>query len=451
MFTNSTDHHLIEAVLRQFPAYLRQRDLLLGFSGGLDSTVLLHLLVQLRDAGHIAPFTAMHVHHGLHAQADQWVSHAQRISQMHGVPLLIEHVEVGPDTGRTGVEAAARDARYTALASRMEEGGVLVTAHQRDDQAETFLIQLMRGAGVRGLSAMPSLMPFACGWHLRPMLGVSRSELERYAEEHDLVWIEDPSNLETRFARNHVRHELLPILTRQWPMAAQTLVRAASRMAATEGLLHDLARMDLERAQTDDPHILAVPALLQFGQERLHNVLRFWLLELGFPLPPESRLAEMGHLLRSRHDAVPEIQWDAIVVRRWREGLYATRQRSEPPSVLNQSWAAEEPLELPELGVQLFPERQHGQGLSWNQVREHGLSIRVRQGGERIRLAGQAHHKDLKQLLQEAAIPPWERARLPFIHVGEHLAQVADRWISADALAGDHEEGVVIHVRTLDP
>ena len=447
MVKKSTDRCLIDAVFWHFPPYLRQRDLLLAFSGGLDSTVLLHLLVRLRDAGQIAPFTVVHVHHGLQAVADDWVRHAQDITQAHKVPLRVEHVAVDPAAGGRGLEGAARKARYAVLASRMEEGGVLVTAHQKDDQAETFLLQLMRGAGVRGLSAMPPLMPFARGWHLRPLLGMRRTELECYAEQHDLAWVEDPSNLDTRFARNHVRHELLPVLNRHWPKATETLARAASRMAATEGLLHDLARMDLERALTDDPHVLAVPDLLQFDQERLHNALRFWLLQLGFPPPPEPRLAEMGHLLRIRHDAVPEVHWDAAVVRRWREGLYAMRRRPDPPSVLDRPWMAEAPLELPEFGVQLIPLRSHGQGLSWQQVREQGLSIRVRQGGERIKLTGQAHHKDVKQLLQEAAIPPWERARLPFIHVGDRLAQVGARWISADACAHDDEEGLVIQLR----
>lgn len=442
MDMNPADLDLIDTVLGQIPVHLRKRGLLLGFSGGLDSTVLLHLLCRLRDLGRIGPFSAMHVHHGLQAEADRWVEHARNVTGMQHVPLMIERVSVVLASGR-GIEAAAREARHAALEAGMEEGGAVFTAHHQDDQAETFMLQLMRGAGVRGLSAMPAIAPFGKGWQLRPLLGVTRERLHGYACAHGLTWIEDPSNLDGAFARNHLRNQVFPSLMEHWPQAARTLARAARRMAATESLLGDLARIDLEQARTEDNFRITVSGLLGLSDERLHNAVRGWLHELDFPAPPEPRLRELRHMLRAREDAMPTLQWAGLALRRWHGHLYAMRVMPAP-GPLDRSWDAGAPLDLPELGVRIIPQWTAGRGLGMAAIQRHGLSVRLRRGGERLRLAGQPHHSSLKHLLQAAGIPPWERARMPLFFMGETLAMAGESWTSAEWAASPDEDGLSI-------
>ena len=440
---------MIESVLDKIPPHFRQRPMLLAFSGGLDSTVLLHLLVRLRDAGEIAPFKVMHVHHGLQAQADAWVEHAERLSADVGAELRVIRVLLTNAEGQ-GIEAAARHARYAALAEGMEEGGVLLTAHHRDDQAETLLIQLMRGSGVRGLSAMANLSPFRDGWHLRPMLELGREQLMEYAQSNGLKWVEDPSNADISLARNHVRHRVIPVLKDHWPQAVHTLSRAARRMAASEGLLQDLGRIDLELARTDEASILDVAALLRLPDERLNNAIRCWLLELSFPLPPEPRLSEVRRTLSAREDSVPHLSWSGAELRRWRGHLYALHPHAAVTTQeIDILWDGQAELRLPLLGLRLEPRLEIGRGLKLDEVMSNGLRIRLRKGGEKIRLNKQLHHSYLKNLLQSSDIPPWQRARVPLFYLGESLAQVTDQWISSDHEADESETGMVVHIHPL--
>jgi len=444
------DRSMIEAVLRKIPPHLRRQPLLVAFSGGLDSTVLLHLLSRLRDKGELGPFTALHIHHGLQAQADHWINHAEQTAQQLNVPLIVEHVQVQLGSG-AGLEGAAREARYRALASRMEAGGVLLTAHHRDDQAETFLLQLMRGAGVRGLASMPLLAPFARGWHLRPMLELGRDEIRSYALEHGLAWVDDPSNADTRLARNLIRHRVLPVLRNQWPKAVATLARAARRMAAAEELLGELGRIDLEAARSDQPDRLNATLLARLSDQRLFNAIRTWLIELGLPLPPESRLAEVRRMLDARADALPILRWQGAEMRRWRAGLYAL---PHPTNTIDPSfsvlWSATTTLDCPEIGWRIIPHKVIGSGLRLDVIQHAGLRIRLRQGGERIQVAGRSHHQSLKNLFQASSIPPWERERLPLFFIGEQLVQVGDRWSDSSLMARAGEHGLRIILHRLD-
>lgn len=443
------DRNLIEAVLRKIPLHLRRQPILVAFSGGLDSTVLLHLLSRLRDAEELASLSAVHVHHGLQPQADHWAEHAEETCRKLGIPLVIERVQVKP-TGE-GIESAARKARYAVLARHLEQGGGLVTAHHRDDQAETFLLQLMRGAGVRGLASMPALAPFARGWHLRPMLEFGRHEIHAYALEHGLHWVMDPSNADIHHARNLIRHRIFPVLHTHWPKAEATLARAARRMAVTEELLEDLGRLDLAAARSDQVDRLDATVLARLADHRLFNAVRTWLIELDLPLPPEPRLAEIRRMLDARADALPILRWKGGEIRRWREGLYArpehTRTVDASFSVL---WDATTTLDCPELGWRIVPHKVMGSGLRLDLMQTGGLRIRLRQGGERIRVAGQAHHQSLKNLFQASSIPPWERERMPLFFIDDQLVQVGDRWIDTSFTARKDEPGLQIILQRLN-
>jgi tRNA(Ile)-lysidine synthase len=446
---NVHDQDLIEAVLRHIPAHLRHRPLLVAFSGGLDSTVLLHLLSRLRETDELASLSAVHVHHGLQPQADRWVDHVQDYCRALDVPLIVERIQVDP-MGE-GIESAARKARYAALVRHLEQGGMLVTAHHRDDQAETFLLQLMRGAGVRGLSSMPMMAPLAGGWHLRPLLDIGRETLHAYALAHGLHWIEDPSNADPRHARNLVRHRIFPVLHTHWPKAEATLARAARRMAVTEELLGDLGRLDLEAARSDQVDRLDAMELARLPDQRLFNAVRTWLIELGLSLPPEPRLAEIRRMLDARADALPVIRWPGSELRRWREGLYALRERARPlDPTFTRILHPDTVMDCPELGWRVIPHKTMGSGLRLASIPSEGLVMRLRRGGEKIRVAGQAHHhQSLKNLFQASSIPPWERERLPLFFIGDRLVQVGESWIDASHAAGPNEAGLHIVLERL--
>ena len=390
-----------------------------AFSGGLDSTVLLHLLARLRERQALPPISAVHVHHGLQAVADAWVEHCRAQCAALNIPLVVRHVQVA--TGAS-VERAAREARYGVFAEALAAGEVLLMAQHRDDQAETLLLRLLRGAGVRGLAAMPASRPLASGILLRPLLGVARAELEAWARAQGLSWIEDPSNDDTALARNFLRHEILPRLTQCWPAASAVLARDAEQLAEADALLGELAALDLKAARTPvRPDWLALPSLelaplLALSEARQRNALREWLRPLTL-LPEREHWAGWRDLRDAAVDAAPRWCLDGGVLRRaggrlwWLSGDWL---RASVEAVVDWREPAR-PLALP----------GNGQVRLAGPVPEGRLQIRYRQGGEVLDLAGRGH-RDLKRLLQESALPAFLRGRLPLLYAGEALVAVAN-------------------------
>ncbi|SFP87771.1 tRNA(Ile)-lysidine synthase [Geopseudomonas sagittaria] len=398
---------------RQAPAWK------VAFSGGLDSTVLLHLLARLRQRQALPPISVIHVHHGLQAAADAWVEHCRAQCAVLNVPLLVRHVQVAAGAS---VERAAREARYAVFAELLGEGEVLLAAQHQDDQAETLLLRLLRGAGARGLAAMPASRPLAAGWLLRPLLGMSRAELERWARAQGLQWIEDPSNDDMTLARNFLRHEILPRLTQCWPAASAVLARDAEQMAEADGLLGELAALDLQAAAAHAlPKWLELPSLrlaplLALSEARQRNALREWLRPLTLP-PEREHWAGWRDLRDAAVDAAP----------RWRLGGGELRRAGGRLWWLSGDW-----LQAPTETVVDWPEPLQPLALPGNgRVRLAGalpggrLQIRYRQGGEVLDLAGRGH-RDLKRLLQECALPAFVRGRLPLLYAGEALVAVAN-------------------------
>ncbi len=415
--------------------------LLVAYSGGLDSHVLLHALTRLRPT---AGFTlrAVHVHHGLQPQADAWAQHCERICAGLGVPCVVERVRV-EHAAADGMEAAARRARYACLAQVLVPGEVLLTAHHRDDQAETVLLQLLRGTGMHGLAGMPGLAPFSRGVHARPLLAFPRQVLERYAREQGLAWIEDPSNRRLEIDRNLIRHQVLPLLRERWPAAGRQLAQAASHAAEAAALLDELARADLALC-AGERNSLRVSALRRLSPARGRNALRHWIRRQGFRVPSAKQLwllqAQLADDTRTRHSA---FRWRGAELRRYRDAL-VLRAITARPATGTIAWDGAQPLLLPSVGrvVRLAPVL--GQGLARARVEDAGFSVRFRQGGEACRLPGRAHHHKLKKLLQEAGVPPWERERLPLLYVHDELAAIGDRWVCAPFAAGRDEPGLVV-------
>lgn len=396
--------------------------LLVGLSGGLDSTGLLHALSQDPQA-RAQGLRAVHVHHGLQPLAEDWASHCAEFCDSIGVPLTILKVVVDRDSGE-GLEAAARKARYAAFESVLREGETLVTAHHRDDQAETFLLRALRGSGPDGLAAMRPWRKFAAGNHWRPLLDTPRSELLAYANQHGLAWLEDPSNEDLRHDRNFLRQRILPLLRERWPQADAAFTRSAVLSADAVELLQREDALALAMARTADPSALSVTALLELPATRRARVLRRWIEELGLPPLPGEGVAQIEtDLLPARADAQARFEWRDAVIERWRDLLHAQWRREPLPTEWNAEWNGREPLPLPGgdllrlQGAESFP---------------FPLRVFARQGGERIALPDREHSHTLKNVLQELGVPPWEREVLPLLSNGAgELVAIADLAYSA--------------------
>jgi len=416
-------HRFLDS-LRQLPAAERCH---LALSGGLDSCVLLHLLTSLREQ---LPWRlqAIHINHGLQVVADVWQAHCETLCQEYGVPLQVVRLSLAPGSGES-VEAVAREARYRAFAEHMAPGDLLLTAQHRDDQAETLLLQLLRGSGPAGLAAMPVQSRFFAGWLVRPLLDVSRADLERYAREHRLKWEEDPSNRDQRFDRNFLRHRVMPLLKERWPAAAQTLARAARFSGELLVLAREEAEEDLARARRSGGGDLSIGSLRAFDSIRLRNLLRHWIVSTGAPLPNSRQLARIEReAVRGRPDATPLILWSGWQVRRYRDLLRLERIPAAFDPSVSFAWPEGETLGLPgDLG-RLVAETA-ADGIDRERWFAARVEVRFRQGGERCLPAGQAHHRPLKKLFQEWGVPVWERSRIPLIYLDGELAAIPGRLV----------------------
>lgn len=389
-----------------------------AFSGGLDSTVLLHLLAGLAQREAIPPLSAIHIHHGLQPTADAWPAHCQQRCDALGVPLQTVSVQVRPGAS---LERAAREARYAAFEAVLGPGEVLLVAQQRDDQAETLLFRLLRGAGVRGLAAMPPSRPLGAGYLLRPLLQCSRAELQAYAVAHRLSWLDDPSNADRRFSRNYLRHRVMPVLAARWPQAAAAMARAAEHLGEAAQLLDELAQQDLATAQTpgafvwlDLPNLPLTP-LRALSDARQRNALRYWLRELT-PMPDSDHWAGWQALRDAAGDAMPVWRLAAGELRRADERLWWLSgdwlQAPAPPTM---QLCTNQPIRLPGNGcVRIDGCLPDG---AWR--------LTYRQGGEALQLPARGQ-RDLKRLLNERQLPAFVRGRLPLLWCAGELRAVAN-------------------------
>lgn len=413
----SLPRRLLET-LRELP---RPRGYLIALSGGLDSVVLLHAMAAVRDRIGL-PLRAVHVDHGIHEDAARWSGHCRSLCRQLSIPLVERRVNVTPSP-RESLEALARNARYRAIAEVLREREMLLLAQHGDDQVETFLLQLLRGAGVEGLSAMPRLRAWRGGWMARPLLGFTRAQLRRWAEAQDLSWIEDPSNRDRRIARNYLRHEILPRLRQRWPALATTVGRSAAHCAEAAELLRELAGEDLEKAEGVTPWQLSIPSLLELSPPRQRNLLRHWIREREVAVPGSRVLETVLRQAAARVDAVPEVRWKGGVVRRYRHRLYLFPEPlPEAPREQVLHWRGGEPLALPRGLGRLVPPAAGRPG--W--FPEAGVEVVFDRRALRCRLAGREGSRGFKALCQALGIPPWLRPLLPLLLVDGRLAAVAD-------------------------
>ncbi len=396
-----------------------------AFSGGLDSTVLLDLLARLRES-HGFVLTALHVHHGLSRNADRWAAACEAFAAARGVPLRIERVQV--ERGHpSGLEAAARVARHAAFARCGAE--FLALAHHRDDQAETVLLQALRGTGVKGLSAMAEARAASGAVWLRPLLDERRETLQEHAREAGLDWVEDESNELVAFDRNFLRHEVMPVIERRFPQYRETLARLARHAASASELLEALGREDAARLADGDG--LSASGLEGLDPPRRANVLRHFLAARGLAMPGDARLADMARQLAgARDDArVLLLHGGRALVRHRGRILVEQAPREAGWEV---AWRGEREVALGEgRGAVRFDEVA-GQGIALARASSGRWRFASRAGGERIRLRAGGPSRTLKNLLQEHAVPVWHRTRLPLLFDGDQLVWVPGIGVAAD-------------------
>jgi tRNA(Ile)-lysidine synthase len=415
---NPCDSDLSARLLPNLMPWRRAKTWHIAFSGGLDSTVLLHLLAHLAQSESLPALSAIHVHHGLQAVADAWPEHCQSICEALGVPLQVIRVQVQPGAS---LERAAREARYQAFNQALQANEVLLTAQHRDDQAETLLFRLLRGAGVRGLSGMPRQRALGKGHLLRPLLDVTRAELEAYASEHDLSWIEDPSNQDRQYSRNYLRHQVFPELTRRWPQALATIARSAAHLSEAQGLLVELAELDLQQARSvSEFDWLGLPSLelaplARLSDARQRNALSHW-------LEPLTRLPDTDHW--SGWENFRDAAGDASPV--WRLADGELHRAGGRIWWLSGCWRRAAPVAMPwPLPSASLLLADNGVVSISGQIPDGPLQIRYREGGEVMALPGRGH-RDLKRLLNERAVPSFVRGRLPLLYRGDQLLAVAN-------------------------
>ncbi len=413
-----------------------------ALSGGADSTALLIAARRALDAGVLASLEAVHVHHGLQPEADGWAAHCRVLCATLEVPLTVRTVAV--TAAGEGPEAAAREARHAALAAVLPAGGLLLTGHHRGDQAETLLLQLLRGAGPAGLAGMPAARAFGRGRLLRPLLDCPRERLEAYCREAGLDWVEDPSNASTAFDRNYLRAEILPRLRDRWPGAETTLARAAALQGEAAELLDERAAQDLADASGSRPGRLSLAPFLELAPARQRNLLRAAIARQGLPLPPRDRLEGFRRqLATAATDRLPGLQWPGGELRRWRDEIHVLAPRPAHDPGLRLEWRPEQgPLAIPGVG-RLGAELRRGEGIP-AVFAGRRLVVGFRRGGERCRPAAQGPSRAVKKLLQESGVPPWERDRLPLVFAGETLLAVVGLCHCRPVRAT--EEGVVFRL-----
>lgn len=411
--------------------------LLLALSGGLDSSVLLHLLATLKPLLGFELY-ALHVHHGLSPNADAWATLCEQQCQSLHVPVTVTQVSVDT-TSKLGIEAAARLLRYQALfdARRVIQADFVVTAHHQDDQAETLLLQLLRGAGVKGLSSMAAVDQTRN--LMRPLLGASRQSLYDYAMQHGLAWCDDESNDNTRYERNFIRHDVMPILQERYPSVQSVITRTASHLAEASELLAQLAEMDAQHLVANDS--ICLRGLEQLGIARAKNLLRWWFAQHKLAMPTSDHLSEMlQQLLNAKPDAELSINIQHYILKRYQQRAYLCIDQVNVPFDL--VWNGEETLTVPNGGLLTFKQvLGAGLALKFGMAR---LRITNRSGGERFKPDASRPTRTLKHLLQAADIPPWQRDHLPLIYWQDSLACVPGVGIAHELKAAEDELGIEV-------
>ncbi len=425
IMANLLSAETLESHLKQYKSF---DNIYVGYSGGVDSHVLLHLCTSSVEL--VNKVTAVHVHHGLQKDADFWAEHCQKTAQSLHIPFKLLYVDASANHGESP-EEAARNARYDALKPLIGVNDVLLVAQHRDDQLETVLLQLFRGSGLRGLSGIPESMPFGQGLMLRPLLNVAKLDIDDYAKRRRLNWVDDPSNQQNDFDRNYLRNVVIPQIKERWVACDKTVARSARHCAEAQLIVSAVAEELFYPVFDKNNRTLTISRLCEHKLPRQQLIIRHWFQLLGLKMPSQVFLERIqNEVMAAKEDADPMLSGQGFAIRRYRDNLYCLRMpQPEPPEEL--FWDTTDSFVNYADNRRLFG--IHGSaGIPYDKWQKAKVTIKFRDGGEKIRLPKRKDRHTLKKLFQEAGIPPWERDLIPLIYMDNKLAAVGDLWISAD-------------------
>ena len=416
------------------------KTVIIAYSGGVDSHVLLYACSLLLSRFINIDFKSIYIDHGLHSDSKKWRDHCEKIAKSLAIPFQSIVVDA-KDVKGEGPEQAARHARYDAFKRQVKKNCLLLTAQHQDDQAETLLLQLLRGCGVQGLAGMPVLDGFSEGHIGRPFLGVSRELIVQYAVKKHLKWVEDPSNEDSSFNRNYLRNKVVPLIKKRWPAFSVTTSRTAQHCADASALINNLSieYMDLEK-----PYRLDLSTIQLLDNKVQRAVLRHWLALNNVQMPSSKVLLQLQkNVIQADIGKSPKLIWAEYEIRRFENFIYLMKKLPRVLASLNVNWSGLR-CSLPDMMGTLQLSPCVGQGVKQDFWKANAVTVRTRQGGEKIKLRGRHGTRKLKKLLNEQAMPNWLRERLPLIYIAGELVGVADLWIDEHFLANADEQGYKI-------
>lgn len=449
-------------------------DIVVAYSGGVDSQVLLHALIQLKKSQHIPNnITVCHVNHGLSVNAERWEKLAQQTCADLSVHLIIKRVDIKAKVQQS-LEAIARDARYNALRELSDKPSLILTGHHGDDQSETFLLALKRGAGLKGLSAMSENTSLGIHRLVRPLLAISRQEIESYAKEHKINWIEDESNTDTSFDRNYFRQEVMPMLRQRWPSISNTINRSAEHCLAGQELLDELAEQDLKACRLSE-NSMAVEYLSTLSQARFNNLLRYFMSQHHCLMPSTQQIKQVREQLSANADKTPQIKVGDCYFRRFNNALYLTLPYADVSHWQvklercdTHGLAAQSEVILPDnLGVLVLQPKEFEADVKASDTGNnedksnnidnvifddkeqlpaialpaHGQQVNIRFSHENPKCLPhyREHSRSVKKVLQELTIPPWERKRIAFLYYDNDLVAALGYFVCKAFIAKNSE------------
>lgn len=429
----------------------------IAYSGGVDSHVLLHCcssIAQLKDK-----ITAVYVHHGLQSEAEAWAEHCEKTAKELGVEFLTLRVDAKAGPGESP-EEAARNARYAALKSLLNVGDALLLAQHREDQLETVLLQLFRGSGLRGLSGMPERQVFGSGVMLRPLLNTPKQAICDYAAAHQLSWVEDPSNQSNDYDRNFLRNAVVPLLKQRWQAIDKTVARSAKHCADAQVLVEEVADELFSAVFNPADQALCISRLMEHLHHPQQLIIRHWLRHLGLKMPAQAFVERiLSEVVAAAGQRDPVLSGQGYSIRRYRDKLHCLVNLSGTDLQLSKGrQAVPEALENlvwpnGQASIKIDHERilfcmPSSKGILREQWQKAKVEIRFRRGGEKICLPGRQGHHSLKNLFQEAGIPPWERDAIPLVYLDDMLAAVSDLWISAQFYNEETQGCICFHLQS---
>ncbi len=422
----------VDSILKQdLDLGIERERFYIAYSGGVDSHVLLHCcasIIQLKDK-----LTAVYVHHGLQAEADLWARHCEKTAKDLGVGFLSLQVNAKAASGESP-EEAARNARYAALKSLLKADDALLLAQHREDQLETVLLQLFRGSGLRGLSGMPERIAFGAGVMFRPLLNTPKQAISDYADAHQLSWVEDPSNQSNDYDRNFLRNAVVPLLKQRWPAIDKTVARSAKHCVGAQVLVDEVADELFDAVFNPVDKTLNIGRLSAHRNHLQQLIIRHWFRYMGLKMPSQAKIERiLSQVVAAAEDRDPVLSGQGCSIRRYRDKLYCLVNVSGAEQEASQDciWPTGQ-TSIKISGDRTLSYDESSKGIDREQWQTAKVEIRFRRGGEKIRLPKREGHHALKNLFQEAGIPPWERDVMPFIYLNDKLAAVGDLWVSAE-------------------